>query len=119
MGDLLPPQPIERSIVKRVVYLSLGILFLLIGTVLWVTPIIGGAPLFWIPGCILLAKASDPVRRLINRGDRKMPRKVRSLFRWARDKTGAGKGVESPAAEAKTGDTGDSDAAVERRDPPA
>jgi hypothetical protein len=94
--DLLPELPPEPSVVKRVIFVVIGVTALLLGTILWVTPIVGGAPLFWIPGLILLAKASDPFRRLVNHGDRRLPRKLRQLLRWARDKTSR-KGHAEPA----------------------
>ncbi len=112
LSDLLPPHPPERSVIKRVIYIVVGVVLILIGTVIWITPIIGGAPLFWIPGLIFLAKASDPMRRLINVGDRKLPGKLRTLLRWARDKTGAAPtpaasapGDAESAGSAKTGET--------------
>jgi hypothetical protein len=106
--DFLPPQPPERSIIKRVILLVVGTVFVLIGLILWVTPIIGGAPLFIIPGLILLAKASDPIRRMINHGDTKLPNWARKALRWARDKTSRHPAATSPAESAKNGDTSDS-----------
>lgn len=112
LAELLPPHPPERSVVKRIVFIVVGVVLILIGTVIWITPIIGGAPLFWIPGFIFLAKASDPMRRLINFGDSKLPGKLRTLLRWARDKTGAAPkpaasapGDAESAGSAKTGET--------------
>ena len=85
-GEFLPKTPPERLLVRRVAFLVGGTVLILIGMVIWVTPVVGGAPLFLIPGLLLLAKASDPLRRLINHGDRRLPAWARRAMRWARDK---------------------------------
>lgn len=103
LDEFLPPRPPERSIIKRVTFLVIGTVLILIGVILWATPIIGGAPLFLIPGLILLAKASDPIRRLINHSDRKLPNWARKAMRWARDKTGNKPGAG--AADGKNDET--------------
>jgi hypothetical protein len=85
-GELLPPAPAERSITKRVVFLSVGSILVVVGVLLTLTPIVSGWPL-WVVGLVLLSRASDRVRRVVNYGDRKLPGKVRSGLRWARDKS--------------------------------
>ena len=110
--DLLPQHPPETSLVKRVVFLAVGSLLILIGLVILVLPIIGGAPLFFIPGLILLAKASEPIRKAVNWGDALLPAWARKSLRWARDKVSRHHGHSTTPppsdAKAKGGSIGDS-----------
>jgi hypothetical protein len=104
LDDLLPKQPTERSVSRRVGFAIAGAVLILIGLVIWITPVIGGSPFFIIPGLILLARASEPVRRAVNFGDRQLPQRVRGFMRWARDRVTRSK-KKPPAQPAESDDT--------------
>jgi hypothetical protein len=91
--ELLPARAGDISFVKRVTLIVCGIVLIVAGIVGWLLPVMTGVP-FWVAGLILLARASDRCRRLINWGERNLPTKARQILRWARDKTGI---VKKPA----------------------
>jgi hypothetical protein len=76
--DLLREQKHHRPFWVRVLcFAGAGILFVL-GIVGWLIPVMTGIP-FYVGGLALLAVASDGARRLINRLERRLPRRLR----WA------------------------------------
>jgi hypothetical protein len=103
LDELLPKQPAERSVHRRVGFAIAGSVLILIGLVIWITPIVGGSPFFIIPGLILLARASEPIRRAVNFGDRQLPQRLRGFVRWARDKVTRAK--KAPTTPSESGDT--------------
>lgn len=86
LGELLPPTPTERSMVRRAWLISLGCTLIVLGVIFWLMPVMTGIP-FWLAGLVCLAKVSDRVRRAVNASDRVLPGRVRKALRWARDKT--------------------------------
>jgi len=71
LPDLLLPARPDRSIVTRVVLLNLGVLFMLLGVVGWLVPVVTGLP-FYAVGIVLLGISSRRVRGWINRMERRM-----------------------------------------------
>ena len=73
--------PTERKALWHRTLLGLaGLLFLVLGVVGWLVPIITGIPAY-IVGFVLLGAASPRVGRLVNRWERKLPRSIRLWFR--------------------------------------
>ncbi len=114
LDELLPKQPPERSVSRRLAFAVIGSVLILIGLVIWITPVVGGSPFFVIPGLILLARASEPVRRAVNFGDRQLPHRLRGLVRWARDRVMRSK----KHAEAKPPEKSDTPGVPSRSSPP-
>jgi len=76
--DLLREPEHHRPLWMRVLcFVGAGIFFVL-GIVGWLIPVLTGIP-FYVAGLALLALASDGARHLINRLERRLPRRVR----WA------------------------------------
>lgn len=98
LEELIGHDPTPVPTHRRIWLLVLGIALLVIGTVVWILPIVFGAPIFWLAGLLCLAKVSDRARRAINYGDRQLPKRVRHGLRWARDKTNG----QQPAARKAT-----------------
>ncbi|MBL9148746.1 MAG: hypothetical protein JNM94_08640 [Phycisphaerae bacterium] len=87
VDDLLPPQAHSLSLFKRVLYLVIATVLILVGIVLWLMPVLTGVP-FWMAGLVFLARTSERCRNAVNWVDRKMPTRVRRALRWARAKFG-------------------------------
>ncbi|MFO0828466.1 MAG: PGPGW domain-containing protein [Phycisphaerales bacterium] len=85
--DLLPRRRPERSLAKRLAFLLVGAVLVVIGVVLGILPVLPGWPLT-ILGILVLSMADHRVRRVINWGDRKLPHRMRHGLRWARDRSG-------------------------------
>jgi hypothetical protein len=57
-----------------------GALLVVVGIVLGILPIVPGIPLI-VVGVLMLAASCEPARRMLNRIDGRLPRKVRLLCR--------------------------------------
>ena len=67
--------------VKRLALLIGGGLCILLGIVVWITPIVTGAPALYLAGAVLLAGASKTIACWLNRQERKLAYKYRLLLR--------------------------------------
>jgi hypothetical protein len=54
---------------------------ILLGVVVWLVPIVGGALALYAAGLLLLGRSSRRLRSAINRAERKLPLKARRLLR--------------------------------------
>lgn len=80
--DLLPERSEKRAPWKRVALLVAAAVFFVVGTVGWIVPIVAGFP-FYIASLVLLAMASDRMRKWINALDRKLSDRWRLKIRKA------------------------------------
>jgi hypothetical protein len=80
LEDFLREREEKRSVGGRVLFLAGAGLCFLLGIVFWLVPVVTGVP-FYILGLILLAGASERVRNLLNRGERRFPRRFRLKLR--------------------------------------
>lgn len=85
LPDLLPPSRRKLPLWQRLLYLVLGLLCLALGILGWLLPIVTGIP-FYLLGLWLLGLSSGRARRWINRGERRLPYRVRLLLRRIQDK---------------------------------
>ncbi len=84
LEDFLRKREAKRSVGGRVLLLVGAGLCFLLGIVFWLIPVVTGVP-FYILGVILLAGTSERVRNLLNRGERRFPRRFRLRLReWMR-----------------------------------
>jgi uncharacterized membrane protein YbaN (DUF454 family) len=97
LPDFLQKQEGAPATWKRVLWMGAGVLAIIVGIILWLTPLIGGAIPFYILGAVLLAKASDRARTRINGLERKLPYKLRRRLRHWQEKFRR-KGKQSPDA---------------------
>ena len=100
LEDFLRKREEKRSVGGRVLFLAGAGLCFLLGIVFWLIPVVTGVP-FYILGLILLAGASERVRNLLNRGERRFPRRFRLRLReWMRKHApGHRKAEHRPPAE--------------------
>jgi uncharacterized membrane protein YbaN (DUF454 family) len=66
--------------VKRVALLAAALLFVVLGIVGWLLPVVTGIP-FYILGLVCAGMASRRVGGWINRHERRLPRRLRLLLR--------------------------------------
>lgn len=78
--DLLREPEHQRPFWVRVLCFAGAGLFFVLGIVGWLIPVLTGIP-FYVAGLALLALASDRARRLINRLERRLPRRLRWALR--------------------------------------
>ena len=78
--DLFPRPQARASLGTRIASGVLGTLLVAVGIVLSVLPVVPGFPLIAL-GVLLLVAAGEPTRRFVNRGERRLPRVVRSGLR--------------------------------------
>jgi hypothetical protein len=78
--DLLREQKHHRAFWVRVLCFAGAGIFFVLGIVGWLVPVMTGIP-FYVAGLALLALASDGARRLINRLERRLPRRLRCAVR--------------------------------------
>ena len=71
---------------KRVLWIGAGVLVFVVGIILWLTPLIGGAIPFYILGAVLLAKGSKWARTSLNDLERRLPCKLRRKLRHLQEK---------------------------------
>jgi len=98
LPDLLEKQEELPSTWKRVLWIGGGVLAIIVGVILWLTPLIGGAIPLYIVGAVMLAKASHRARTRINRLERRLPYKLRRKLRhWQEKFRRKAKGPRGPA----------------------
>ena len=78
--DLFPRPQARASLGTRIASGVLGTLLVAVGVVLSVLPVVPGFPLIAL-GVLMLVAAGEPTRRFVNRGERRLPRIVRSGLR--------------------------------------
>jgi len=78
--DLLREQKHHRPLWVRVLCFAGAVIFFVLGIVGWLIPVLTGIP-FYVAGLALLALASDRARHLINRLERRLPRRLRWALR--------------------------------------
>ena len=78
--ELLAKRAQQHSTLRRALLLTAGCILVVAGLSLGPVPFLPGFPLTML-GVVLLASASDRVRRLVNWGDAKLPTKIRALLR--------------------------------------
>ena len=98
LPDLLEKCEETPTIWKRVLWIGGGVLAIIVGIVLWLTPVIGGAIPLYIVGAVLLAKASNRARTRLNSLERKLPYKLRRKLRYWQEKFRR-KGKKPPDSE--------------------
>jgi len=82
LPDLLDVPGTKPALWKRLLFLSIGVVCVVLGIVGWIVPVMTGIP-FYIVALVYFARASERMRLGINRLERKLPRKLRvSLRRW-------------------------------------
>jgi hypothetical protein len=86
LPDLLP-QRRSLPVVWRVLALIGGVLFIALGFLGWLVPIVTGIP-FYVVGLGLLGLASRRARGWINTAERRLPHRLRLLLRPGRKKRG-------------------------------
>lgn len=89
MGDLLATDRPVPPPAKRAALLVGGIVFVVLGVVGWLIPVVTGIP-FYIVGFVLLGLASPRAARWINRLDRRLPHRARVALRKAKRRRVAG-----------------------------
>jgi hypothetical protein len=76
LPELLRPGREGRPVVVRMLLLLAGIVFMILGVIGWLLPVVTGIP-FYVVGVVLLATASVTVRRWINGWERKLSHRKR------------------------------------------
>jgi hypothetical protein len=82
LPDLLSTRTQTPSAWLKLLYIAGAVVCFALGIVGWLVPLVTGVP-FYFAGIALLGLASDRVRRLINRAERKLPYEWRSRLRRA------------------------------------
>ena len=80
LAPLLPEGPRSHSTVTRVGLLIASAVFLALGVIFWLIPVLTGIP-FYVLSLITLSMASRRAARFLNRGERRLPYRFR---RWMR-----------------------------------
>jgi uncharacterized membrane protein YbaN (DUF454 family) len=88
LPDLLQEDGVNRSVWTRLGLVVAAVVFLALGVIGWLIPIISGIP-FYVAGLVMLGMASRRVAHQINRAERHLPYKVRKILRWHRRKRDA------------------------------
>lgn len=78
--DLLRAPLRTSGPVSRATHAVLGVILIVVGIVLAVLPVVPGFPLIAI-GILMLAAASEPSRRFLNRTEHRFPAWLRRLLR--------------------------------------
>ncbi len=100
LPDLFPDQPPPLPHWLRVLHVVGGTTALLIGVLLWLTPVITGSIPLYLLGLWLLGRASRRVRHAINQAERHLPYRLRKLLRQARRKKKPDSNRGEPGSEA-------------------
>lgn len=79
-ADLFQPPEHEASPLNRWSHAVVGVVLIILGVILAILPIVPGFPLIAI-GVLMLAAASEPSRRFLNRTEHRFPGWVRRLLR--------------------------------------
>ena len=102
LPELLAERPKRLHVTWRVLALVGGALFMLLGVLGWLIPVVTGIP-FYIIGLGLFGMASRRARRWINELEQHLPTKARLFLRpklrkemRAREREGEGEGDRDP-----------------------
>ena len=80
LPDLIETEGARRPLWLRVVLLIGAGLFFVLGIVGWLVPVVSGVP-FYLVAAVLLGMASRRGARVLNRLERKLPRRARLALR--------------------------------------
>ena len=80
LPDLIQQAAVRPGIVKRVGLLALSLVFVVLGIVGWLLPVVPGLP-FYVLALVTAGMASVRVARWVNRQERRLPRRWRLLLR--------------------------------------
>ena len=80
LPDLIQQNGARPGMIKRVALLVLALVFLVLGVVGWLVPVVTGIP-FYILALVCAGMASRRVGRWINHHERRLPRRWRLLLR--------------------------------------
>jgi uncharacterized membrane protein YbaN (DUF454 family) len=83
LPDLISAERRDYPPWKRALLLTAGWMFVVLGVVFWLLPIVTGVP-FYVLGFTLLGAASPRVTRWINSLERRLPMRARLLLRRRR-----------------------------------
>lgn len=82
LPDLLSTTGTRRSLVVRILLGLAGALLVLLGVVVWITPLVSGAIPLYLAGAVLLGMADPRIARWINRHERRrLPYRARLWLR--------------------------------------
>jgi hypothetical protein len=80
LPDLIEMDGVPRGPIKRAALLTAAGVFLLLGIVLWLTPVVTGLP-FLVLAAITAGMASRRAATWVNRAERHLPHRLRLLLR--------------------------------------
>ena len=80
LPDLIQQDGARPGMVKRVALLAAALLFVVLGIIGWLVPVVTGIP-FYILALVCAGMASQRVAGWINRHERRLPAKWRLLLR--------------------------------------
>lgn len=83
LPDLLPDSAV-LPVWLRAAFAVGGCLLLVLGVVVWLVPVVGGAVVFCLAGLLLLGRSSRRVRQAVNRAERRLPAPARRALRLGR-----------------------------------
>ena len=83
LSDLIRVPSKERGAVVRLALSLAAAVCLVLGVVFWLLPVVTGIP-FYLLGFVCLGMASPAAARLVNRHERRLPRRIRLLLRTGR-----------------------------------
>ncbi len=115
LEDLLRIPPVARALWLRVLLAVGGLLFVALGVVGWLVPVISGIP-FYLVGFLLLGMSHPPLGHWLNRKERRLPPRVRLALRprvraaWKRGEVRFGHDAQDDPAGAGGGAAGADDA---------
>jgi len=81
LPDLLRKHETRPPAWQAVLWGGGGMVAIVVGVVLWLTPVLTGSVLFYILGLVMLAKSSERARVWINRQEGRLPYKWRVKLR--------------------------------------
>jgi hypothetical protein len=87
LPDLIRIDGPEHGVWRRIALLIASAVLFVLGFVGWLIPVVTGIP-FYLLGLVTLGMASKPVARLVNRWERRLPRRIRLLLRPKRAREG-------------------------------
>ena len=74
--ELFPPPTVRKSLFSRWMNGTVGVLLIVIGIILGILPVVPGFPLIAV-GVLMVVASHEPSRRLLNRSERMIPRRLR------------------------------------------
>ena len=104
LPDLIQQSAVRPGVVKRVALLLLSLVFVVLGIVGWLLPVVTGVP-FYVLALITAGMASVRVARWVNRQERRLPRRWRLLLRpRLRRELKRDAGLEAQGAQRRDGE---------------